>query len=106
MNPAPQHITLLTPIPPEASEEPALFARLETVLEALPGPWKVAFSHGVEVGWWIVSIYRDDGFECTLFLEGPLQQTATYIRDRVADALQRHVIGLPRPKEDDKRSRD
>ena len=97
MNTDPHHITLITPIPPAASEEPALFARLEQGLVGLPGPWKVGLSHGVEVGWWIVSIYRDDGFACTLFLEGPLQQTATHIRDRVADALQRHVIGLTAP---------
>ena len=103
MNTERHHITLITPIPPDASEEPALFARLEQSLEGLPGPWKVGLSHGVEVGWWIVSIYREDGFECTLFLEGPLQQTATHIRDRVADALQRHVIGLSeRRREGDK----
>lgn len=98
MNTNPQpHVTLLTPLPPEASDEPALFARLEQVLEALPGPWKVGLAHGVEIGWWIVSIYREDGFECTLFLDGPVQQTAHSIRDRVADALQRHLIGLPGP---------
>jgi hypothetical protein len=94
MNPAP-HITLLTPAPPGApGDQPAMFARLEQALEALPGPWKVSLAHGVEMGWWIVSLYREDGFECTLFLDGPLQQTAGYIRDRMADALQRHSLGL------------
>ena len=89
------HITLLTPLPPgPGGDEPALFSRVEQALEILPGPWRVALAHGVEVGWWIVTVYRDDGFECTLFLEGALQQTATCIRDRMADALQRHVIGV------------
>jgi hypothetical protein len=88
-----RHITLLTPLPAGSDEEPALFSRVEQALEILPGPWKVALSHGVEVGWWIVTVYREDGFECTLFLEGPLQQTAIHIRDRMADALQRHAIG-------------
>jgi hypothetical protein len=88
------HITLLTPLPPGDDEEPALFSRVEQALEALAGPWKVALAHGVEVGWWIVTVYREDGFECTLFLDGPLQQTATHIRDRMADALQRHLVGL------------
>jgi hypothetical protein len=88
------HITLLTPLPPDLGDEPALFSRVEQALEILPGPWRVALAHGVEVGWWIVTVYREDGFECTLFLEGALQQTANHIRDRMADALQRHVIGL------------
>ena len=88
------HVTLLTPAPPGTEDEPVLFSRVEQVLEGLPGPWRVALAHGVEVGWWIVTVYRDDGFECTLFLEGPLQQTSTHIRDRIADALQRHLIGL------------
>jgi hypothetical protein len=88
------HVTLLTPPPPGNDEEPVLFSRVEQALEVLPGPWRVALAHGVEVGWWIVTVYRDDGFECTLFLDGPLQQTATHIRNRMADALQRHLIGL------------
>jgi hypothetical protein len=93
-----RHITLLTPLPPGPGDEPALFSRVEQALAVLPGPWRVALAHGVEVGWWIVTVYRDDGFECTLFLEGALQQTATYIRDRMADALQRHVIGVGAPE--------
>ena len=92
------HITLLTPLPPGTDDEPALFSRVEQALEVLPGPWRVALAHGVEVGWWIVTVYREDGFECTLFLEGPLQQTATHIRDRMADALQRHARRPGRPR--------
>lgn len=93
-SPAP-HITLLTPAPPDdPGEQPAMFSRIQQALESLPGPWKVGLAHGVELGWWIISVYRDDGFECTLFLDGPRQQTATYIRDRMADALQRHSLGL------------
>ena len=94
MNLDSRHITLITPLPPDASEEPPIFARIEQALELLPGPWRVGLSHGVEIGWWIVSVYRGDGFECSLFLEGPRQQTSGYIRDRVADALQRHAVGL------------
>jgi hypothetical protein len=88
------HITRLTPPLPGDAEEPALFSRVEQALGLLPGPWKVGLAHGVEIGWWIVTFYREDGFECTLFLEGPLQQTASNIRDRIADALQRHSLGL------------
>lgn len=94
MNADPRRITLITPIPPGETEEPAIFSRVEQALEVLPGPWKVGLAHGVEMGWWIVTVYREDGFECTLFLDGPLQQTAAYIRDRTADALQRHSLGL------------
>jgi hypothetical protein len=94
MNTQPSHITLLTPLPPGENEQPALFSRVEQALAPLPGPWKVGLAHGVEVEWWIVTFFREDGFECTLFLEGPLQQTASSIRDRIADALQRHSLGL------------
>src|SRR5882672_7713035 len=94
MNTNPRHIRLLTPPPPGDRGEPALFSRVEQALELLPGPWKVGLAHGVELGWWIVTFYREDGFECTLFLEGPRQQTAISIRDRIADALQRHSLGL------------
>jgi hypothetical protein len=94
MNTDSRHITLLTPPLPGDMEEPALFSRVEQALQPLPGPWKVGLAHGVEIGWWIVTFYREDGFECTLFLEGPLQQTASSIRDRIADALQRHSLGL------------
>jgi hypothetical protein len=104
MNLDTRHTTLITPLPIDAGgEEPAIFARIEQALEPLPGPWKVGLSHGVEIGWWIVSVYRGDGFECTLFLEGPLQQTAGYIRDRMADALQRHAVGLRDEREPPKR---
>jgi hypothetical protein len=93
-SPAP-HVTLLKPVAPDdAGEPPAIFTRVQQALELLPGPWKVGLAHGVELGWWIISLYREDGFECTLFLDGPLQQTSTYIRDRLADALQRHSLGL------------
>jgi hypothetical protein len=103
MNTEPRHITLVTPLPPGDSEEPALFSRVAQALELLPGPWKIGLAHGVEVGWWIVTFYREDGFECTLFLEGPLQQTASNIRDRIADALQRHSLGLSTPGPGDPR---
>ena len=101
----PRHTTLITPLLPDEPEEPALFGRVEQALEGLPGPWKVGLSHGVEIGWWILSVYREDGFECTLFLEGPLQQTAAAIRDRMADALQRHAIGLGSERRDPGRER-
>ena len=101
----PRHITLLTPLPASDREEPVLFSRVEQALELLPGPWKVGLAHGVEVGWWIATFYREDGFECTLFLEGPLQQTASSIRDRIADALQRHSLGLAGPSTGDPRTK-
>jgi hypothetical protein len=94
MNTDRRHITLLTPLPSGDTEEPALFSRVEQALALLPGPWKVGITHGIEVGWWIVTVYREDGFDCTLFVEGALQQTASSLRDRLADALQRHSLGL------------
>ena len=105
MNTNPRHITLLKPMPPGEREEPALFSRVEQALALLPGPWTVGLSHGVEMGWWIVTVYREDGFECTLFLETPAQQTASAIRDRMADALQRHSLGLSGRGPDDTSSR-
>jgi hypothetical protein len=92
MNTEPRHIAADALPPGTARSLPS--SRVEQALEPLPGPWKVGLAHGVELGWWIVTFYREDGFECTLFLEGPLQQTATSIRDRIADALQRHSLGL------------
>jgi hypothetical protein len=93
MQPRAPHVTLMTALPADAGEPPVILSRIEQALEGLPGPWRVALSHGTELGWWILSASREDGFECTLFLDGPLQQTTTHIRHRVADALQRHVIG-------------
>src|SRR5258708_35688013 len=94
MNTDPRHVALLTPMPPGEPEEPALFSRVAQALETLPGPWRVGLTHGVELGWWIVPVYRADGFECTLLLEGLAQQTASSIRDQMAYALQRHFLGL------------
>ena len=88
-----RHVTLVGPLPANSIDPPIILNRIEQALEGLPGPWRVGLSHGTEIGWWIVSASREDGFECTLFLEGPLQQTAAHIRDRMADALQRHLIG-------------
>ena len=87
------HVTVVSPPSPDSGEWPAILARVEQALGPLPGPWQVRLSPGSGVGWWILAAYRDDGFECTLLLEGPLQQTATHIRHLVADALQRHAIG-------------
>jgi len=101
MNTDPRHVTLLTPTAPGEPEEPALFSRVAQALETLPGPWRVGLTHGVELGWWIVTVYREDGFECTLLLEGLAQQTASSIRDQMADALQRHSLGLSGRRPDD-----
>ena len=96
------HIVLLTPLPADSADQ-SLFARVEQALEPLPGPWKVGLAHGETVGWFVLNVFREDGFECTLLLEGPLQQTAVFIRDRLADALQRYAIGVlpPRPRTGD-----
>ena len=101
METARAHVTLVTPVPPHSGEHPPpLLPRVEQALDGLPGPWKVGLAHGTELGWWVLSVFREDGFECTLYLDGPLQQTAGYIRDRLADALQRHAVGLARPWRD------
>ena len=91
------HVRFVSPLPADPGEQQSIVSRVEQVLEPLPGPWKVGLSYGDAVGWWILSLFREDGFECTLFLEGPLQQTTGHIRDRLADALQRHAIGLGGP---------
>jgi len=88
------NIVLLTPLPVDSPDQ-SLFARVEQALETLPGPWKVGLSHGDAVDWFVLNVFREDGFECTLLLEGPLQQTTVHIRDCLANALQRHVIGAP-----------
>jgi len=85
-------IVLMTALPADSPDQ-ALFARVEQALESLPGPWKVGLSRGEAVGWFVLNVFREDGFECTLLLDGPMQQTAVHIRDRLADALQRHMIG-------------
>ncbi len=90
------HVTLITPLLADSTDG-SLIARVEQALENLPGPWKVGVSHGKAVGWFVLSVFREDGFECTLFLDGPLQQTAVSIRDRLADALQRHIVGAGPP---------
>ena len=35
----------------------------------------------------ILSIFRDDGFECSLFLDEPMKQTALFIREQVVEAM-------------------
>src|SRR5437773_12091100 len=94
MNTDPRHVTLLTPMPPGEPEEPALFSRVAQALETLPCPWRVGLTHGVELGWWPVTVYREDGFEGTLLLEVLAQQPSPSIRVQMADALQRHSLGL------------
>ena len=96
------HITLVTPLAADSPDQ-SLFARVEQALEGLPGPWKVGLSHGDAVGWFVLNVFRDDGFECTLLLDGALQQTAVHIRDRLADALQRHMVGASGPRRDETR---
>ena len=44
----------------------------------------------------IITAYRDDGFECTVFVDGPVQRTFLYLRDQVVNALQLHVLGIAR----------
>jgi hypothetical protein len=96
------NVTLLTPLGADSLDQ-SLFARVEQALLTLPGPWKVGLSHGEAMGWFVLTVFRDDGFECTLLLEGPLQQTSGHIRDRLADALQRHMVGASRPRKDETR---
>jgi hypothetical protein len=94
------HITLMTPLAADSADY-SLFMRVEQALGNLPGPWKVGLARDDDVGWMVLSVFREDGFECTLFLEGPLQQTVVHIRDRLADALQRHMVGASRPRDDE-----
>lgn len=91
-------VAFQTPLPGDDAAQRELADIIRETLSALPGPWKVGVTPGApRPGSVIITAYRDDGFECTVFVEGPLQRTFLYLRDQVVNALQLHVLGIGRP---------
>jgi|SRR5687767_222844 hypothetical protein len=90
-------VSFQTALPGDAEAQAELATIIRDALAALPGPWKVGVTSGTPLPQsLIVTAYRDDGFECTVFLE-PSQRTFLYLRDQIVNALQLHVLGIPRP---------
>jgi hypothetical protein len=85
----------VTIVPGSKAEQGALVQLLTLALDGLPGPWKVGVCRGTVVSWIILSIFRDDGFECSLFLDEPMKQTALFIREQLLDALRLQEIQPP-----------
>ena len=84
---AQSNFAFITTVPGSRAEQAALFTLLTQALEGLPGPWNVGVCRGTVVSWIILSVFRDDGFECSLFLDEPLKQTALYVREQIVEAL-------------------
>ena len=85
----------ITNVPGSEAEQGALFQILTQALDELPGPWKVGVCRGTVASWVILSIFRDDGFECSLFLDEPMKQTALFIREQLVEGLRLHEMGSP-----------
>ena len=85
--PSAPNFDFITDVPGSKAEQGALLQILTQALDGLPGPWKVGVCRGTVVSWIILSIFRDDGFECSLFLDEPMKQTALYVREQVVEAL-------------------
>jgi hypothetical protein len=96
---SPAHeVSFQTDLPGDPAAQRELAEIIREALAALPGPWKVGVTSGApRPESVIITAYRDDGFECTVFLERPRQGTFLYLRDQVVNALQLHVLGIPRP---------
>jgi hypothetical protein len=85
-------------VPGSRAEQAALFQVLTAALDGLPGPWKVGVCRGTVVSWVILSVFRDDGFECSMFLDEPMKQTALFIREQLVEALRNHEMASPRSR--------
>jgi len=81
------NFAFITNVPGTKAEQVALFDMLTQALDGLAGPWNVGVCRGTVVSWIILSIFRDDGFECSLFLDEPVKQTALYVREQVIEGL-------------------
>jgi hypothetical protein len=92
-----QEVSFQTALPGDAEAQGELAGIIRDALAMLPGPWKVGVTPETpRPGSLIITVYRDDGFECTVFVE-PSQRTFLYLRDQIVNALQLHVLGIPRP---------
>ena len=85
----------ITNVPGSKAEQGALYLTLTQALDGLPGPWKVGVCRGTVISWVILSIFRDDGFECSLFLDEPMKQTALFIREQLVEGLRLQEMGSP-----------
>lgn len=97
MAPPSPDVSFQTPLPGDPAAQRELAGIVQDALSPLPGPWKVGVTAGGQPGSLIITAYRDDGFACTVFVDGPLQRTFLYLRDQVVNALQLHVLGIARP---------
>ena len=86
----PANFRFVTEVPGPAADQAALVDMIDRALDGVPGPWSVGVCRGNVVAWVILSIFRDDGFECSLFLDEPLKQTSLYVREQVETALRLH----------------
>ncbi len=86
----------ITNVPGSKAERDKLSETLTQALDGLPGPWKVGVCRGTVVSWVILSIFRDDGFECSLFLDEPMKQTALFIREQVVEGMRLQEMDSPR----------
>ena len=93
----PHDVTFQTPLPGDAAAQREVAGFVTDALTTLAGPWKVGVTAGAQPGSLVVTARRDDGFECTVFVAGPLQRTFLYMRDQVVNALQLHVLGIAPP---------
>ena len=92
------NFVFITKVPGSREEHAALAHLLTQALEGLPGPWKVGVCRGQVVGWIILSVFREDGFECSMFLDEPMKQTALYVREQLVEALRLQEMESPRPR--------
>jgi hypothetical protein len=89
------HISFIGPLPGDPDAQREISDLVREALANLPGPWKVGVTPGATAGSCIVTAYRDDGFECSVFLDSAIHRTFLHLRDQVVNALQMHVLGLP-----------
>jgi hypothetical protein len=95
MSDDPTHVAFIGPLPGDTAAQSEISDLVREALTNLPGPWKVGVTPGATGGSCIVTAYRDDGFQCSVFLDSVLHRTFLYLRDQVVNALQMHVLGLP-----------
>ena len=97
MAPRTSDVTFQTPLPGDAAAQREVAAFVTDALSSLPGPWRVGVTAGAQAGALVIRARRDDGFECAVFVAGPVQRTFLYVRDQVVNALQLHVLGINPP---------
>jgi len=93
----PSDVTFENPPPGDAAAQREIVAFVMEALASLAGPWRVGVTAGAQPGSLVIRARRDDGFECAVFVAGPVQRTFLYVRDQVVNALQLHVLGITPP---------